>query len=405
MLLAQHLRCSWTTVCTLASQCVYNKSPESMWCVYVADVVVRWESLQLRAEELQQVRSLEREVAAVREDMAALASRVADVGELQDRDQLEARIRHVESALTQMVDKKSVLLHLNMAVHHFHTSLSGATDQQAALALKDAVAELYKVWDETYKRMSQYLSSLLQASETWKQFDVQLVELQTALRSDQVTLRVLDSALQGSGPSPDITSSVRDVAKVLSEKQAHDSTSDVQETDVLDEVAMASLTLRTGEGGSLSDSGISDSGSEQEMSEREKRLAVLRRLARNLETVLSPGCTALVNILRVSFPYSLSCPPIHWNDDEIARRKWSKARAAGEEPSPSSFYIPRHPRADGVSALHRIEQTEQELKNLQSTCRNLIFRTAVKGRSAVASCPSGNHVASRLVPNIPFLGT
>ena len=37
------------------------------------------------------------------------------------------------------------------------------------------------------------------------------------------------------------------------------------------------------EGGSLSDSGISDEGSELELSERERRLAHLKRLARALE--------------------------------------------------------------------------------------------------------------------------
>lgn len=51
--------------------------------------------------------------------------------------------------------------------------------------------------------------------------------------------------------------------------------------------------------GSLSDSGISDSGSEQDLSEREKRLAALKRLARNLEGVLAPGSVVLTNMAKV----------------------------------------------------------------------------------------------------------
>ncbi|XP_063233583.1 klarsicht protein [Bacillus rossius redtenbacheri] len=312
-------------------------------CRDLRDMVTRWEGVQQRSESLHQAWSLERELAAVREHLAALASRLADVGELEDRDQLHARIRHLETAMTQMVETKSSLLQTNMAVHHFHMSLSGATDQQPALALKDAVADLYKVWDENYKRMSQHMSSLQRAADVWKQFDAQLAELQAALRTDQVTLRVLDSALQGPGPCVDIAPSVLEVAKALSEK-TEDPSLGLQGAEVLDEVAIASLSLRAGEGGgSLSDSGISDSGSEQEMSEREKRLAVLRRLARNLEAVLSPGCTALDNILK------------------------------------------------------RIEQSEQELKTLQNTCRDLIFRTALKGRAAggpAPSCPPEDHLAS-----------
>ncbi|XP_052122325.1 klarsicht protein-like [Frankliniella occidentalis] len=81
--------------------------------------------------------------------------------------------------------------------------------------------------------------------------------------------------------------------------------------------------LRYSEGGSLSDSGISDTGSDQEASERERRLAGLRRLARQLEAVLRPGSSAL----------------------------------------------------DGMR--ERILQAEAELRGLQRACRDLIVRTAV----------------------------
>lgn len=50
---------------------------------------------------------------------------------------------------------------------------------------------------------------------------------------------------------------------------------------------------------SFSDSGISDSGSEQDLCEREKRLALLRKLARHLEAVLAPGSEALLSIMKV----------------------------------------------------------------------------------------------------------
>ena len=71
--------------------------------------------------------------------------------------------------------------------------------------------------------MSQQLSNLQRVSQAWHQFEIHLSELQNALRSDQNTLRMLDSALQGGAVSPDVATSVRDVAKVLSEKQDSDS--------------------------------------------------------------------------------------------------------------------------------------------------------------------------------------
>lgn len=59
-----------------------------------------------------------------------------------------------------------------------------------------------------------------------------------------------------------------------------------------------SLSLPASTEGSLSDSGISDSGSEQE-SERERRLSALRRLARQLESLLSPNSQAYLDMNRV----------------------------------------------------------------------------------------------------------
>lgn len=77
------------------------------------------------------------------------------------------------------------------------------------------------------------------------------------------------------------------------------------------------------EGGSLSDSGISDEGSEHELGERERRLATIRRLIRQLELVMAPDCKA--------------------------KAKMIEALAAAEK----------------------------ELRTLQKKCRSLIVRTAV----------------------------
>ena len=94
----------------------------------------------------------------------------------------------------------------------------------------------------------------------------------------------------------------------------------------------------TQEGGSLSDSGISDSGSEQELSERERRLAALRRLTRSLESQLAPGSEALVELLK------------------------------------------------------RVEDAETELRDLQKQCRELIVRTAASVEARAAKRTSSNQV-------------
>jgi hypothetical protein len=73
--------------------------------------------------------------------------------------------------------------------------------------------------------------------------------------------------------------------------------------------------------GSASDSGMSDSGSEHELNEHEKRLVNLKQLANNLMTIMTPGSKALSSILA------------------------------------------------------RIENNEKQLKELQQTCKDLIGRS------------------------------
>ena len=72
-------------------------------------------------------------------------------------------------------------------------------------------------------RISQHLSDLQQTKLAWQQFEQHLAELQKALRSDQDTLKQVDRALQGGQVSTAVASSVREVARALSEKQEHSS--------------------------------------------------------------------------------------------------------------------------------------------------------------------------------------
>lgn len=57
---------------------------------------------------------------------------------------------------------------------------------------------------------------------------------------------------------------------------------------------------RSGCFGSTSDSGMSDSGSEHELHEHEKRLVNLKQLANNLMTILTPSSEAISSMLAVS---------------------------------------------------------------------------------------------------------
>lgn len=100
-------------------------------------------------------------------------------------------------------------------------------------------------------------------------------------------------------------------------------TSSAQTTNIkLNQIGALAFNLPSN--GSLSDSGISDSGgsSDYGLSDRERRLGALRRLAKQLEQALVPGSAALNSITQ------------------------------------------------------RMEMAESELRSLQKTCRELIVRTA-----------------------------
>ncbi|KAH0555299.1 hypothetical protein KQX54_017478 [Cotesia glomerata] len=120
----------------------------------------------------------------------------------------------LQTELATLREHKKAMLALNVSTHRLITEM-GAAATSVSISLKDAVADLYRIWDETFQRGNQKLSTL----QAIQQFTTRLTELQNALRRDKDTLAVLDAALQA-GAISEVASSVRDVARLLSEKQS-----------------------------------------------------------------------------------------------------------------------------------------------------------------------------------------
>lgn len=108
---------------------------------------------------------------------------------------------------------------------------------------------------------------------------------------------------------------------------------------------IGALTFNLPSNGSLSDSGISDGGgsSDYGLSERERRLGALRRLAKQLEQALVPGSAALNSITQ------------------------------------------------------RMEAAELELRALQKTCRELIVRTAATQPTHIGAHQQNEKILSDMV--------
>ncbi|KZC05323.1 hypothetical protein WN55_05843 [Dufourea novaeangliae] len=338
----ENLRCLHALV-----ESVSNSFRSEKYVKQIRGTLEKWESLTAKVEEAQMARTLHRELTALRTEFKAAHDRLFSYEIVLEQPHiLDEKVNRITTELAALRDRKAAMLALNVSTHRLITDL-GNSASVIFTTLKDGVADLYRVWDETFQKGNQQLCAL----QAVQQFSIRLAELQCALRRDKDTLAVLDVALQA-GATSEVASSVRHVARLLSEKQdincqngtvLKDTTTEEVGNVTGTKFGDASPTNLTQEGGSLSDSGISDSGSEQELSERERRLAALRRLTRSLESQLAPGSEALTEL-------------------------WK-----------------------------RVEDAETELRDLQKHCRELIVRTAasVEARAAKRTSSQVHHFADK----------
>ncbi|KRK00698.1 uncharacterized protein LOC6532237 isoform X4 [Drosophila yakuba] len=264
---------------------------------------------QQESEQLKQQKPLEEETAAdVHKELAANGAVAITVTD-SNGNQVEALATGEASTSTPAWDVHSLM----SAEQEFHKHL------------KNEVSDMYSAWDEADARINTQLEMLTNSLIAWRQLESGLSEFQLALGQDRGTLKGLEGALDKGQATPvELAQNVKLVAKLLSEKVHVSQEQLLAVQQHLDPNHIYHITKFTASNGSLSDSGISDGGATSDggLSERERRLGVLRRLAKQLELALAPGSEAMRSIAA------------------------------------------------------RMESAEAELKHLQNTCRDLIVRTA-----------------------------
>ncbi|XP_063840507.1 serine-rich adhesin for platelets-like isoform X5 [Scylla paramamosain] len=271
----------------------------------VQSIVQRWEVLQAQAVERQrqssQVRELQRQVKTLRLSLEALgkhASELTKADDIDSRVKLIQKLQEAKALQLEVSARKTEVSSINLAVHRFLTETG-----YSLASLKDDVADLYRLWDEADRRVSSEVSRLENVDAAWKLWESQAEELTKMLRQDSDTLRVLDVAIQTGSMTDTTTASMQGVARLLNEKRKtqpgkkfllqHTKTQSV-------DIQGSSLSLTASGDECLSDSGTSgyESCSSEELSERERRLANLRRLARDLEASLHPNSQAWAAICK-----------------------------------------------------------------------------------------------------------
>lgn len=259
---------------------------------------------------------------------------------------------HLQNAHNELYKYRSNMLKLNAAVHSWLTrqelnrnqvvgvtldgeeileqttqsDLSAYADDELHKHLKDEIVSVYAKWDAINANISTRLESLKDSLVCWTKFEKGLEELQLNLSKDRGALNGLKGAIEEGKTSPEeLVDNVQLVSKLLSEKlENRIHTISTNEDFMLHPEAALKFIARSSSNGSyLSDSGISDEGF-SELSERERRLNALKKIAKQLESALSPSSQVLKTITQ------------------------------------------------------RMEAAENELKILQSTCRELILRTSTQ---------------------------
>ncbi|XP_065202336.1 klarsicht protein [Planococcus citri] len=270
----------------------------------VSGMLEKWQILEEKADDQEKICSLRKNVKDLHDWLFDFTNNMPNMAlNINDRDQLERNIRLVKTELDNLNDKKDLITTYNARAHRLLNDSKYSTP-----VLKDEIHGLYRIWEEAHRNVTNQLSSLRGISSSWEYFDMNMSELKTVLREDHEALNVLNKVLtEKESITVDVASSMKNIAKYLPEKQHnlvkannnHNNNNclthlDSDHVDNMSSFLMSTLNVE----GSFSDSGISDSGSEHDLSERERRLGLLKKLARHLESVLAPGSEALLNIIK-----------------------------------------------------------------------------------------------------------
>ncbi|CAH1187979.1 unnamed protein product [Phyllotreta striolata] len=272
-----------------------------------ADLLDQWRVLKSRSSYMDEYRRLRKQISDLKSfiELQNISERKLHSPQPCGIDDIYNEIDNCNKILDSLSQQSGNLASINALVHRY-TLDNQDCEEFNGTALKGEISELYEMFDNARTCVTEELSQLKTLLPVWRILESRLDQLQIDLKMDEKLMETIDYSLTNGMFTDQTVASVREVAKLLSEtnnSSAHHNSEVVTE-------------------GSYSDSGISDEGSEQEIGERQRRLAAIRRLVRQLETGLSSD---------------------------------SRARLMMRE---------------------KLRATEDELKALQLRCRSLISRTS-----------------------------
>ncbi|KAL7032868.1 hypothetical protein ACKWTF_007417 [Chironomus riparius] len=310
-------------------------------------LIASWNRLLNWSENAAGIRRLQQEIAEQKQLLNSME--ITDEWVLNSEEAIRDKIQELNSTLGELYKHRSNMLKLNASVHsyisketnkqnilrsddHLDNTQSSQydvdvlTDEELHKQLKNEIVSLYAKWDSINLIITSKLENLKHSLVCWKQIENGLEELKQNLSKDRGALNGLKGAIEEGSSSPEeLVDNVQQISKLLSEKlENRIQTISTNEDFMLHpEAALKFIANSSSNPSYQSDSGISDGGF-SELSERERRLIALKKIAKQLESALSPSSEVLKTITQ------------------------------------------------------RMEAAENELKVLQNTCRELILRTSTE---------------------------
>ncbi|CAB3362094.1 Hypothetical predicted protein [Cloeon dipterum] len=203
----------------------------------IYELLDQWEDLESKTQELQRASNLARDVAALRQSLFGVTDTLGPDDQhdslrqsrLESRVSLQGKLEVIREQMHSLSGVKGQLCEMSSLIQRLATEDNGAITQQIKSVLRGQIGELFDLWELNNQRLSAELNRTQQHLAAWQELDRQLSMLRGCLLRDRENL----------------------------------------------------LTRHKDDSGSLSDSGISDAGSDV-LETRGQELMSLRALADQL---------------------------------------------------------------------------------------------------------------------------
>ncbi|CAG0899237.1 unnamed protein product [Darwinula stevensoni] len=164
----------------------------------VLELLREWKGLQekVKGESENALKAGETQIAveALKKILLSLGQRLqgleAQAHSSSSTQHLSSQLEAIKEVLSELTGEKGSLFTVNMSVHGMMTAGLGLGD------LRDAVVDLYRLWDDTHTRAKECMSRWAEALNVWKEAELALSDLTSSQSHDDPHLSQVESRME-----------------------------------------------------------------------------------------------------------------------------------------------------------------------------------------------------------------